>query len=489
MTEKGLCHLRSVAVSISQGKSFSGAYRIVFIAGLTWTAYRMAGSPGWAFDDELAHFYVSRDAWAQPWLILDYWGRPFQTLFFMPAALFGFGTARWCALAASSLTVVIASLWAQKLGLRRLAFVPFCLWFQPWFSDFAYTANTMTPFALLLVLGAYWISIDRTRAAALAFGLLPLARHEGLGLTLLLLAYLIYKRRYSSVLVAIMPMCVYTTAYYLYAGSIPLGALIHYDVQDVFVAPLNPSVGLWLYYLPAVVRGAGVPLLACGALSLICIVRSPFQSGVPFVFYGAYLAVHVMIVRYGLFSGVRNDFYLVPLAPALGVAAALGFDTAFSALRHWVARHGKPRLRHLPAVAVGVGAIAVLGVAVQAALHPFITSEIRVKRTEEKLAKRAAEWIKDHAGAGRPIYTTDVRIRYFLSETSPQKARSLIYVSGETPLEELPNGAIFVWDRHYSEAWGYHLKNLMSDTSVWRKLMECGESGEVYAIVFEQTKT
>jgi hypothetical protein len=143
----------------------------------------------------------------------------------------------------------------------------------------------------------------------------------------------------------------------------------------------------------------------------------------------------------------------------------------------------------LPALAAGIGAIAVLGVALQTALHPIITAEIIAKRTEERMGKRTADWIKDHAGAGHFIYTTDIRIRYFLSEAAPERARSLIYVSGEIPLEDLPDGAMFVWDRRYSDAWGYTLKSLMSDTSGWRRLVEFGQGGEFCTIIFELRKT
>jgi hypothetical protein len=468
-----------VKISTLQKDGLSGEYWIVFLSGLVWTAYVMVGSPGWEFTDELAHFYFSRDAWAQPTVILYFWGRPLQTLFFMPAALVDFQAARWFALGASGLTVVIASLWAKNLGLHRLSLVPLCLWFQPWFCSWAYTANTMTLFALLLVLGAYFISADRTSYAALLFGLLPLVRHEGLGLTLLLIAYLGYKRRYSAIVFAMTPLFIYNLAYYLWLGSVPYAAVFDYDAEDPFVSPLGGSAGLWLYYFPFIVREVGVPLLVAGLFSFIPIIRSGWHNSLPFIFFATYFAEHATIVRYGLFSGVRYYFYLVPLAPAFGIAAAIGFEAAFLKLKNLAARHLEKRLQYLPALTASIFAIIIVAAGLQAGPKPLNTEEIIVKNT--------AEWVEGHMQAGRPVYTTDIRVRHFLGESRPEMIPFLNYVSENWwQLDDLPKGAIFVWDQHHSDGWGYTLEKLMSATSGWRKLVEFGQEGEeFFTVIFE----
>ena len=90
------------------------------------------------------------------------------------------------ALIISGVTVVFASLWARELGVKRVYLVPICLWFQPWFSQFAFTANTMVPFGLLLVMGIFYFLKGKFCTTGLIAGLLPLTRHEGVALTAIL---------------------------------------------------------------------------------------------------------------------------------------------------------------------------------------------------------------------------------------------------------------------------------------------------------------
>jgi hypothetical protein len=51
-------------------------------------------------------------------------------------------------------------------------------------------------------------------------------------------------------------------------------------------------------------------------------------------------------------------------------------------------------------------------------------------------------------------------------------------------LDTLPVGQIVAWDNHYSDRWGLHRADLLSDSSHWRPLHAFG--GDTSAIVFER---
>ena len=97
----------------SRALTFTWSYWAAFVGGLAWVSYLLAHSPGAPFDDEIAHIYLSLRAWDKPEKILNVWGRPFNTLIFMPPVLLGVEAARVWALIISSVTVLFTSLWAQ----------------------------------------------------------------------------------------------------------------------------------------------------------------------------------------------------------------------------------------------------------------------------------------------------------------------------------------------------------------------------------------
>lgn len=146
--------------------ALSPLYWSVFVAGFVWVIFVAANSPDAIFQDEVAHILMSRDAWQHPELMLNIWGRPFNTIIYMLPSLGGLVAARWFSLIFSGISVILATKVAEKLNLKALWLIPLCLWFQPWFADLSYTANTMTPFSFLLILGIYlWVNDKATWAS------------------------------------------------------------------------------------------------------------------------------------------------------------------------------------------------------------------------------------------------------------------------------------------------------------------------------------
>src|SRR5882762_6399528 len=121
---------------------------ISFIAGLLWISYLFLNSPGVPVHDEVTHFFMSRDAWHTPELMLDLWGRPINTISYMPFAIFGLKYARLASIIFASLTVLLTIRLAKHLDVDYAFLVPTFLWFQPWFSDLSYACITEVPLSL-----------------------------------------------------------------------------------------------------------------------------------------------------------------------------------------------------------------------------------------------------------------------------------------------------------------------------------------------------
>lgn len=145
--------------------------------------------------DVFTHYYISLQAWKNPLLILDLWGRPLFTLTTMPFALAGF---QWLKIYTIILGILTA--WLAYLSLRKLAFseawvaIPFVI-FTPIYYNLLFNPLTETLMAFLAVLSVYLFIKDRFDISALVVGFMPFARLEAFVVfPVFIVAFLIRKK-------------------------------------------------------------------------------------------------------------------------------------------------------------------------------------------------------------------------------------------------------------------------------------------------------
>ena len=111
-------------------------YLAIFAVGFCWTLYIGLASAGVPVHDELAHYFISRDAWQQPELLLSMWGRPVRNIVYWLPAIGGLKAARVFSVILTGLTIGIATEIGRLIGVQRLYLIPLFIWFQPWVSVF-----------------------------------------------------------------------------------------------------------------------------------------------------------------------------------------------------------------------------------------------------------------------------------------------------------------------------------------------------------------
>lgn len=437
--------------------NFSRIYWLAFVLGLGWMIFVAANSPDAAFQDEVEHVNLARAAWDRPELILDLWGRPFNTIIYMLPARVSLGAARWLSVVMAACTVLLTTKIAQKFSLKRLWLIPLCLWFQPWFAEWYYTANTMIPFSLLLVLGNFlWLNKKWTWAS-LVFGLLPLTRHEGIALTGIWTVYLIiFHRKWKAAVISTLPLVGYN---FLYLATFQRIASSNF-------ASLQPTTfygsGSWLHYLPAVLFGVYPGLLLLATFSIKRIMRLRAERLV-FVPYIVYLATHIVIYRFGLFASGGYGFFLVPLAPAFALAGAIGAERVIESSYRQYYRRGNQR-QHKILVGSIVFLITITGL--------LLTPRYPYGR-EAQAAQSASTWLKENGFSDFPTVTSHAWFKYF---HAPYVA------SASAPsVEKLPASTIVVWDAHYSERRSINLSDL-SDKG-WIRLSDFEDE---FIIIFQR---
>lgn len=174
-------------------------------------------SDGAYHDDDLTHYLFARDAWRDPSLLLNAWGRPGFTIPYALVAWLGDTATGFtaCRLLSAAFTIVTLILVAQTAhALRRevaevgrveralgteAAAVGWLL-ATPLFVHLGTTTLTETVCALYLAAGTRALTRGKPSVAAAWIALAPLARHEAIVLVVACAAIFAWRREWRAVL-------------------------------------------------------------------------------------------------------------------------------------------------------------------------------------------------------------------------------------------------------------------------------------------------
>lgn len=431
---------------------------------MAWTAVLALRSPGAVLHDEVGHYLFSRYALAYPANILDTWGRAFQTLLYAVPAQGPLWVARLFSVLLAGAAAACAAGVARVLGAKRwFAVTPLLFFFQPWAGSVMFAVLTEVPFTLLLVAAAYcWIT-ERYVLASLAFGLLPLTRHEGIVLAGAWGVFSLLRRDWRSATMTALPLAFYNALYWVVEGS-PEIAIYFRPHHTAFYGR-----GGWLDLIRPLWSTIGTPVLALAAVGLWP-VRRRLQFLAPALLY---LATHVVLYRFGLFATGGYVEFLVPLAPFAAILAAHGGE--------WSEDQGERVLKRKwpdspPFLKVGAATVLLVVVA-----FGLTRSAPRPLPADDAALLHASQWL-DRQGLGtRPIVSTHVWFYYFHHQTvSPGHDWTLI-----PDPDTLAPGTVVVWDNRYSDRWGLTRARFAARPGAWRLLQVFGP--DTAAAIFERS--
>lgn len=306
-------------------------------------------------DDSLTHYLMARWSWTYPKYLADDWGRPGFTV---PYALVsnlgspraGFAFARLLTVASVGAGAWLAYLIARETiepetrgfrlgvggkggvsGLAAVAVVGMPL-------NFKMSFDTLTEpiCALYVAAGTWWMLKDHTRWAALAFSLVPLARHEGAALLPVIALLLAWRRDWLAI-----PL--------LFVGEVAWNVgkpLLGYPMEELPIyrflggeEPGHLGVGGPLHYVMGLGEAVGpamLGLVVVGAGLLLAMsgrrLRTGYDPiGVAQLLCGggtmAMLLLQTLLYRFNTHESGGYARFLLPAAPWMGVcvAAAVGW--------------------------------------------------------------------------------------------------------------------------------------------------------------------
>ena len=426
-------------------------FRGLNACGVAWTLFVLFRSPGLGHDP-VGHMLVAQAAWNHPELLLDWWGRLGYTLIYLVPSLGGMGASRAWSIVLAIATALLTADVARRCGVRRIWLIPLLLWFQPWYAQISMEATTQVPFGLLLIGGvALWLR-ERAFAAALAIGSLALVRHEGIALVGLWSGYMILRRQWVAAVAVFLPVGLYNLACYLVWGGFS------------FVGYLQPSRqvdvdlygrGSLFYFVPRVLKWAGIPVVLLSMLALRTLVerreKTAFMLG-----YAAYFAVHSVLFWRGAYATGGYVSFLEPMAPAFAIAAAIGVEVLFEWFKAWSGN--EPRRVRAGAVALGVGIVALFGSCVVVRFQPVGVQEVAMRE--------AADWLRNQGvDKSRILYSHVVFAHFYPVPVTPSERWDL-----QRDLSAAAPGTFVVWDSNFAGLWGLHHEILSDPTGDWELL-------------------
>lgn len=425
-------------------------------------------SPGMPVQDEIGHFNISRNAWREPSLILDLWGRPVNTLLYMVPSAISWNAARIFSILMSLISLGISILVSKQFRSKLYFLVPLMLLFQPWFLKLSFTTLTEVPFCLFLVAGVYFFLIENYSLSSIFIGCLPLIRHEGIALVLITSLLLLIKREWKELLIIYLPYFIFNIFYFIVFRDPAFG--IYLDVKPTEFY----GSGSWSHFFkPLFFETGKLPLIFSILGTIILFIRWR-QKAIIFILFPAYFFVHTVIYRYGLFSSGGYDIFLMPLTTGIAITAVIGLEFIYDLFGNLLKYLDLSEdLRKFNNYLYGFIIIMVTILMVFTAINvkPYDLYP------EEVALKNAAQFLTQRKVSKNSVYSAHVYFRYIYD----LPISNWLYMP---VLEKIPKESIIVWDQHYSNRWGIP-KEKLSDLSFGFIILY---ENEEFVTLFEKVK-
>jgi hypothetical protein len=490
-------------------------------------------SPGTYQDDDLDRYYMARELWRQPALLLDAWGMPLALLLFaVPARLFGFaGVEAVSALATGGAAFAVARA-ARSLGLPAPWLAAVFLFFQPIVLTLSFggVAEPVAALVLACVLWAWYAG--RISLAVILAGLLPLARIETGVLTLLVLLVGWSRVGWRARGAALLPLLLWNglgailTGDLLYilarSGTRPLHSLgsLHYARYLIVIA--GPVV---LFYFLWSLVGRGFPPPSEPGK------KRPGFPALAALLFGVHVSLLTLLAWEALPFGRSIGFlrHVAATSPALALVAVWGVGdwVGRSSSRPWMPRvlfsvlwtamvgfllsgeligHSYPGPGHVPmrwvvTAILAAGGIVflwrpgrrervlVLGIGLLAAGWALVAVRPIPLNSERKAIQSVVEYL-DLGGNRNAVVYTNHPWFVFLAGRDRYDLRRTPHLT-KAAVAEAPVGSLLLWENHYGpRLWGdVSLEELRGNPRLMR-LMEAigGREKEFRVVLFRVTE-
>lgn len=397
--------------------------------------------------DGIQHYMMARYSWKHPLLLLDLWAKPLFTFISSPFAQFGLIGMNvfqiLCAIATSFFCFRII----KHLEIKNGLVVPILICFAPIYFPIINTGLTEIFFAFMIVLSIHLMMEKKYFVSAVVISFLPFARNEGYLFFPLFAVTLLYRKQYfpvlllgtGTLLLSIIGYFVFNNIGWLFARNPYTGAEDIYGHGELlsFVKQYDQIFGLAMTVF--ILLGLFRMLLKIVRPQKI-ITQHPFFTEEFFLIYGCaivYFVAHSIFWWKGMFSSLGMTRMMAAIIPLAAIISLRGLDTLNRPIRKYF-------FVSLAAAAVYAGCV--MWTTFHQWYYPFRLGP------EDKIITAAGKWYKSSDVATKKIYY----LHPFLPHTlgidpfDPVKAEMFWNLDKEHPENTVEDGALVVWDAHYS---------------------------------------
>ncbi|MCF8425896.1 MAG: hypothetical protein K9H61_04125 [Bacteroidia bacterium] len=287
--------------------------------------------------DSITHYIIAKYSWKMPILFFDHWGKPFFSLIASPFAQFGFKGIKLFNVLCAISSAWFAGQVARKLEINYWYFTPIFVLCAPLYFPVMLSGLTEPFSALVVIIGVYlWLEEKEILSISLS-SLLPFVRSEGLIILLVILTYLLFKKKFK-----LIPWLLFGHVVYSFAGW-----YFHKDLLWVFTkipyatASSVYGKGTWFHFIEQLYFCLA-PILFFGLiLGVFFEIKSWFKPNLKinleqlFLVYGisvAFVLAHTIFWALGIFNSMGLNRVLVTIFPLLGIIILIGFSDLLNTL-------------------------------------------------------------------------------------------------------------------------------------------------------------
>lgn len=195
--------------------------------------------------DSITHYLLARSSWTHHDLFLDHWGKPVFTIVFSPIAQLPFTGVKIFNAILFSTGILLTIKLALEMNIREWYLLPLLALFTPHYIQFSLSGLTEPMFNVWLLTGIFLFFKNKNWQASLWLSFLPFVRSEGLVILMVITAYLLFKRKYRSILLLPVGHIVFSLA-----GNLLLDKPFLWVFNEMTYAELrsNYGTGTWLHF-------------------------------------------------------------------------------------------------------------------------------------------------------------------------------------------------------------------------------------------------
>jgi len=392
--------------------------------------------------DNINHYFISRYSFTYPKLFLNPWGRPLYTILSSPFAQFGFQGIKVFNVILGTLSALFLMKTARELKLSQPWMGIIILTFTPLYMIMLFTAMTEILFSFVFIYSLYLFFSKRYIAAAIVISFLPFARTEGYFLIPILFLGLLMRRQWKAI-----PLLGTGFIFFSIIGAYQFKSLLWVIQNNPYplIHPLYHTPGpFWTLVLQSH-NTFGLANLALFGLGSIMLLVSLFNPKRETRIKAAEILLMFMLP-------VLGYYFFHSFMYSKGWAGSLGFIRVLAAIippASMIALYGTSLFSMIAGNRNWLRTVFNVLIIATIIFFNFRTYRFPVPLgNEEKIIKKACDWVKTNYNPLPPMIYTDFNVPYFLG-TDPYNIHQSVQLIEASVVKHISPGSLFIWDSHF----------------------------------------